>query len=66
MITKVSEEFYSAKTYASNNEQVSSKFSTRLTPLTNSQLIHKSYEVLPESVEFNPSVIYSDSVVRID
>ena len=34
LITKVSEEFYSAKTYASNNDQVSSTFTQKQTPLT--------------------------------
>ena len=63
--TKISSEFFSGETYAANDHQLSSDFSSKLTPLSADQLVHKAFNVIPEKVKFTPGAIYSDSVIHV-
>ena len=59
-INKIQQQFFSAKTYVSNDMKLSSEFIQRRQPLTSKLLNHKSYQITPEEVQFDNSYIYSD------
>ena len=60
VVTKISTEFYSAMTYASDDKEVSSIFTLRRNPLNSSTLMHKDFEVIPEVITFVSGMFYTD------
>ena len=61
--TRVFNEYFSASTYAENNEHLSSKFDTFSYPLTSLQVSSKILSIIPNHIEFNKAWFYTDQLI---
>ena len=64
VITKVSQEFFSATTFVENDFNLSSDFSQKRKPLTQDLLSHYSFQVVQNSVKFENLMFYSDQLIN--
>ena len=63
VLNKVSFEFFSATTYTENGKKLNSEFIPYASPLSASLINHKAFSVIPETVEYTDSYIYSDQII---
>ena len=63
-INKIQQQFFSVKTYVSNDEKLSSEFIQKRQPLSSKILYHKSYSITPEEVQYDNTVFYSDQLIN--
>ena len=64
LVTKVSQEFYSATTYSEDNEETYTIFEDIRLPLSAERLMHEQRHVMPNHIKYESSVIYSDGLIH--
>jgi len=64
VLTKISQEFFSAPSYTENDYQTFSTFDANSTPLSQNMLQHQTYRVDKTHVLFQNLFFYSDNLIQ--
>ena len=63
-LIKIGYQFYSTENFAEEQRKLSPTFMTLTQPLDDDQIQHKSFNVVPKSVQFMNWWVYSDQIVK--